>query len=171
LPFIKVKFLFHSIVGYAYLNLIKNKGERCIFEGGGDLHHSDKITIGSDVYLGKNFFLQGEGSIFIGNYTHISRNVVIHTSNHNYNGDSLPYDKTKLLKTVKVGNYVWVGMNVLILPGVTIGDGAVIGMGSVVSKDVPQNTIFTGSGGVFRGSRDLEQVAFLLKKQKFLKNI
>ena len=169
-PIVKSKYILNSIVGFSYLNMIKNKGLRCIFEGGGDLYHPSNITLGSDVYLGKNFFLQGAGRISIGSYTHISRNVVVHTSNHNYNGDLLPYDKKQMLSPISIGNYVWIGMNVLILPGVKIGDGAIIGMGTVVTKDVPENAIVTGDGYILRGTRDKKVVDLLLNENRFLRN-
>src|SRR5690606_19293732 len=102
--------------------------------------------------------------------THISRNVVIHTSNHNYKGSALPYDRTLVTKSVVVGDYVWIGMNVKILPGVRIGDGAIIGMGAVISKDVAENEIIVSHGSRIVGHRDEGHVLLLKKSGSYLKN-
>lgn len=94
------------------------------------------VEIGNNVHVNENAFIRAEGGLVIGDNTHISRNLVIYTMNHNYEGDSLPYDERKILKPVTIGKNVWIGMNVVIVPGVIIGDGAIIGMGAIVSKDV-----------------------------------
>lgn len=52
-------------------------------------------------------------------------------------------------KPVKIGRNVWIGSNSTILPGVTVGDNAVIGAGSVVTKDIPENTVFAGNPAKF----------------------
>ena len=54
-------------------------------EGDGTIHEPVNLTIGTDVFLGSNFFIRAAGGVTIGDYTHISRNVVIHTVNHNIN--------------------------------------------------------------------------------------
>ena len=48
-------------------------------------------------------------------------------------------------KEIKVGNNVWIGGNVVVLPGVTIGDNVVIGAGSIVNKDIPSNSVAVGN--------------------------
>lgn len=50
-------------------------------------------------------------------------------------------------KPIKIGNNVWIGGNVCVLPGVTIGDNVVIGAGSVVTKDIPANCLVAGNPG------------------------
>ena len=95
------------------------------------------IHLGDNVHINENAFIRAEGGLKIGDHTHISRNVVIYTMNHDYEGNRLPYDEHKVLKPVEIGRNVWIGMNVVIIPGVTIGDGAIIGMGAVVAQDVP----------------------------------
>lgn len=97
----------------------------------------ENIFLGDNVHINDNAFIRAEGGLHIGNHTHISRNVVIYTMNHQYEGERLPYDEQKVLKPVVIGQNVWIGMNVAIAPGVTIGDGAIIGLGTLVSKAVP----------------------------------
>jgi len=138
-------------------------------EGGGVVLEKEKISIGNDVFLGRNFFLRGAGGIHIGDYTHISRNVTIHTVNHNMHGCLLPYDRADVVKPVRIGSYVWIGMNVNILPGVEIGDGAIIGMGTTVSKSVENNTIVVGPSQRVIGHRDEEATAALVRSGQFLR--
>jgi maltose O-acetyltransferase len=95
------------------------------------------LYLGDNVHINDNAFIRAEGGLKIGDHTHISRNVVIYTMNHEYEGTRLPYDEHKVLKSVEIGRNVWIGMNVAIVPGVTIGDGAIVGMGSVVTHDLP----------------------------------
>jgi len=95
------------------------------------------VFIENNVHIGDNCLLNGRGGITIGENTHISRNLVIFSANHNYQGECLPYDNTHTLKPVTIGRNVWIGTNVVILPGVSIGEGAIIGAGTVVNRDVP----------------------------------
>jgi len=89
-------------------------------------------VVGRNVHIGDNYFIRAEGGLSIGENTHISRNVTIYTVSHEYEGSRIPYDDTLRKREVKIGNNVWVGMNVTILPGAVVEDGAIIGAGSVV---------------------------------------
>lgn len=77
-------------------------------------------------------YIQGIGKIFIGDYTQISANVGIITANHDLN-DTRNHE----VKSVEIGQYCWIGMNSVILPGVKLGDHTVVGAGSVVTKSFP----------------------------------
>ena len=106
------------------------------------------LSIGDNVWIGQGFVAMGMGAICIGSGTIISRCVEIWTSNHRYNADdlrSLPYDCQMDIKPVTIGENVWVGTHALFVPGVTVGEGAVIGMGSVVAKDVPPLAVVGGN--------------------------
>ncbi|MCA9962140.1 MAG: acyltransferase [Anaerolineales bacterium] len=93
--------------------------------------------VGNNVHINSNAFIRAEGNVSIEDNVHISRNLVIYSMNHNYEGDLLPYDSEQRYKPVRIQKNAWIGMNVSIIPGITIGEGAIIGMGTVVSKDVP----------------------------------
>lgn len=160
---------FERAIGVIWLRKVNNKGARCIFEGGGRLIDPQKIVLGDDVSIGRNFFIRATGGLEIGSYTHISRNVTIHTSNHNVEGELLPYDNSVVSKPIEIGRYVWVGMNSCILPGVKIGDGAIIGMGTVVSKDVLPNQIVVGAAQRCVAYRDEEHARIRREDKKFLK--
>lgn len=76
----------------------------------------------------------------------LQSSLAIITSNHNYEtAERIPYDKTRMNKKVAICDFVWVGHGVILLPGVTVGEGAVISAGSVVCKDVPRCAIVGGN--------------------------
>jgi len=103
---------------------------------------------GKNIHLGKRVFInsgckfQDQGGILIGDDVLIGHNVTIVTLNHSTDpdrrGDLEPHP-------VRIGNKVWIGANATILPGVTVGDGAIVAAGAVVTKDVRPRTI---AGGV-----------------------
>ncbi len=99
------------------------------------------ITIGKRVFINAGCKFQDQGGITIGDDVLIGHNTVIATLNHAL----IPDDRGDLIPSpVKIGDKVWIGSNSTILPGVTIGYGAVIAAGSVVTKNVPDNTIVAG---------------------------
>lgn len=167
-PAMKIFEFFEKMFGVVLLKRVNKRGENCVFEGYGKLYEANNMKMGKHIFIGRNFFIRAAAGIEIGSYTHISRNVTLHTVNHNIEGELLPYDKTEKGKEIKIGKYVWIGMNVCILPGVTIGDGAVIGMGTIVSKDVKEGDIVVGSGQRIVGKRSEDHTMELLKKNKFL---
>lgn len=111
------------------------------------------IFSGSKVYINENAILKlGQGyinsnlnlscfeSIEIGEDVAISENVCIRDSD-NHQITSHTHSKTK---PIKIGNHVWIGMNVTILKGVTIGDGAIIAANSVVTTNIPEKSLAAG---------------------------
>ena len=103
---------------------------------------------GKNIKIGKNVFInaccrfQDQGGIEIGDGSLIGHNTTIATLNHDFNPDK----RANLHPSpVKIGKNVWIGSDCTILPGVEIGDGAVIGAGSIVTKSVPANSIAVGS--------------------------
>lgn len=100
------------------------------------------LSIGKHVFLNSGCKFQDQGGITIGDGTQIGHNVVLATLNHSLN----PANRKDVIPApIHIGRDVWIGANAVILPGVTIGDGAVIAAGAVVTKNVPENTV---AGGV-----------------------
>lgn len=99
------------------------------------------ITIGNHVFLNSGCKFQDQGGITIDDGVLIGHNVVLATLNH----CMLPEQRANLEPApIHIGKHVWIGANATVLPGVTIGDGAVIAAGAVVTKDVPANTVVGG---------------------------
>lgn len=99
------------------------------------------ITIGKDVFINSGCHFQDQGGITIGDGSMIGHNVVLATINHDLNPEN---DRKNHYKPVQIGAHVWIGSNATILPGVSIGDWAVVAAGAVVAKDVPALTIVGG---------------------------
>lgn len=151
----------------------KNKfillGENVVFKGSGTIYHAENISIDNGVHVGEDYFLMGIGGIEIGEGTIISRNVCIHSGNHDFQkGDFLPYNSNYITKKIIIGKGVWIGQNVNILPGVVIGDGAIIGMGTTVAKNVLKGEIVVSASTRSIGFRDEEVLSNLLNKRKFI---
>lgn len=99
------------------------------------------ISFGEDVFVNSGCRFQDQGGIDIGDGSLIGHNAVITTLNH----DMLPSRRADMHPArVVIGRGVWFGANVTVLPGVSIGDGAVIGAGAVVTKDVPARAVVVG---------------------------
>ena len=76
------------------------------------------------------------------------------------------YDENMILKPVVIEDNVWIGMNVSVVPGITIGQGAIVGMGSVVVKDVPPKSIVGGNPARVIGERNHQHYEEKLKHNK-----
>ena len=125
------------------------------------------VTIGNNCHF-NGCRISGKGRVTIGNNFHSGRDIVIITSNHNYEGTLLPYDKTSIVKNVAIGNEVWLGDNVVILPGVTIGDGCIVQAGSVVVKDLDSLGIYGGAPTQLIKSRNLDHFKRLKSNEAYL---
>jgi len=100
------------------------------------------ITLGRRVFINSGCRFQDQGGVVVGDDCLIGHNVVFATLNH----DLDPSRRADMHPSrIVVGRNVWLGANVTVLPGVTIGDNAVVGAASVVTRDVPENVIVVGS--------------------------
>ena len=106
-----------------------------------------EIICKGGTYLGMNSRIScNKGyKVEIGHNCAISHNIRIYTNTYDANTDFNLKPRKKKYGDVTIGNGVWVGLNVVILPGITIGDNSVIGANSVVTRDIPANCI---SGGI-----------------------
>lgn len=129
--------------------------------------HPENVEIGDNVHIGHLSVIDGRGGVFIGANTHISRNFLLYSVNHNYRGERLPYDDQFIARPVHIGANVWIGHGVCIQPGATIGEGAIVGMGCVVSGVVPPLSVIAPPRWVVVGMRDPLHYARLVKAGAF----
>lgn len=102
------------------------------------------VHFGKDVYANFNLTLVDDTHIYVGDHTMLGPNVTIATAGH----PILPELRIQAIQynlPVHIGKNVWIGAGAIILPGVTIGDNSVIGAGSVVTKDLPENVVAVGN--------------------------
>lgn len=120
---------------------------------GGDLH-TKKLIIGENVVVGDYIQIEANSSVTIGKNVLIASRVFISDTSHGNYSESAngPFDLTVppnerdlFYKPVVIGDNVWVGENVCILPGVEIGNNCVIGAGSIVTKSFPNGCIIAGN--------------------------
>ena len=108
---------------------------------------SPKLIIGNNVLMGRRTTILCADSITIGDDCMFASDCFISDENHGMDPSlGIRYERQKLTtKPVSIGKNVWIGEKAMIMPGVTIGDNSVIGGGSVVTKDVPANTLVAGN--------------------------
>jgi len=116
------------------------------------------ITIGDRVSIGSRCFLWAgpdKGLILIGDDVLFGPEVVVTAANYRFN-DGAPVTKQLMEEgDVVIGDDVWIGARAIILPGVTIGDGAIIGAGALVRSDVPPFAIAVGVPARVVGQREI----------------
>lgn len=99
-----------------------------------------QMTFGKNVFINHSFTAMSIGGIELGDNVQIGPHVTIVTDNHDFQNRNV-----LKCKTVRIGNNVWIGAGVSIMPGVTVGDKAVLAGGAVVTKDVPAGAIVGGN--------------------------
>ncbi len=116
------------------------------------------ISIGEDSVVGYRAFLDGRDKIVIGNHVDIASEVMVYNSEHDINSDD--FHATSAPVTIK--DFVFIGPRSIILPGVTIGKGAVVAAGAIVTKDVSDFTMVGGVPAKEIGTRSNKQPHYRL---------
>ena len=122
-------------------------------EKGATIAPTVSMRCAENIYIGKNSHINHlcglwaaeHSTIKIGNDVLFGPGVYVYSGNHSFKRNQLIRKQPYTEKSVEIGNDVWIGVNALIMPGVKIGNGAVIGAGSVVTKDIPEYSIAVGS--------------------------
>lgn len=142
-----------------------------IYQGAGDIHLAGDITkfrIGSHSHLKTNTFIECSGGVTIGDYLHSARGLTIFSTRHNWkNTTTIPYDPISTSAPVTIGNFVWIGSNVTILPGSTIGNGVIIGAGSVIRGEIQDGAVVIGNPAQIINQRDMNQFWEMHEKKAF----
>ncbi|MCG2728562.1 MAG: acyltransferase, partial [Candidatus Methanoperedenaceae archaeon] len=118
----------HLMHRYRLSNLkLKSKGKNVQILNGFTFHNSENITIGSNVYIGPHASISAIGGLIIGNGTIIGPRLTVYTANHRFrDAHAIPYDDMVITERVEIGENVWIGGNVIIVPGVKIGGGCIV---------------------------------------------
>lgn len=110
----------------------------CIF-------NADKLTVGSNVSINENSYLECKGNVEIGDDVMIGHGVSILSNTHNYDRIAVPMNEQgESSEKIKIGNDVWIGAKATVLMGVTVGDHSIIGAHALVNKDVPEYAVVGG---------------------------
>lgn len=135
----------------------------------GRIYDPRHIVIGEDTIVGERFSLDGRkqlpnsnGGLEIGNHVDIASEVMIWTSQHDIHSE----DFHAIEEKVVIGDYVFIGPRSIILPGVNIGRGAIIGAGSVVTKNVGENEIVGGVPAKLIGQRKTKKFTYKLGRAR-----
>ncbi len=149
-------------------------GENGFLQGPIYIHYGKHTKIGKHFFGNFNLTIQDDTYVTIGDYCNFGPNVTIVTPIH----PMLPLERRKILdkdgierrmcyaKPVKIGNDCWFGANVVVCPGVTIGDNCVIGAGSVVVRDIPSNCF--AAGNPCKVIRELTDADSIINKPEIL---
>lgn len=130
-------------------------------------------TVTKQTYLGNNvnfngLTISGGGKVVIGDNFHSGPECLFICQNHNFDeGEAIPYDSTYLYKDITIEDNVWLGSRVIVLGGVTIGEGAIIQAGSTVVSDIPKYSIAGGHPAKVFSQRDIEHYKKLKSEGKF----
>ena len=155
-------------------NIFHEIGINCRLQGPIYIHYGIHTEIGDHFFANFNLTIQDDARVFIGDHCNFGPNVTIVTPVHPMlpderraimNKNSVP----KLMcyaKPVKIGNDCWFGANVVVCPGVTIGDNCVIGAGSVVVKNIPSNSF--AAGNPCKVIREITELDSMIHKPEIL---
>jgi bifunctional N-acetylglucosamine-1-phosphate-uridyltransferase/glucosamine-1-phosphate-acetyltransferase GlmU-like protein len=105
---------------------------------------SIRLRIGPDTYINRHTMLDATISLEIGSHCAIGPGCYLTDHDHGLDPSLPPLGQPMLSAPTRLGNEVWLGANVVVLKGVTIGDSAVVGAGSVVTKDIPADAVAVG---------------------------
>lgn len=124
--------------------LFSKTGNQIIVEQNFWCDYGYNISVGENFYMNHNGVILDCAKVEFGDNVFIGPNCGFYTAGHPIEID-VRNEGLEYAKSIKVGNNVWIGGNVVVLPGVTIGTNVTIGAGSVVTKDIPSNCVAYGN--------------------------
>lgn len=133
---------------------LKSLGEKTVIQHGFRITSPQTVSIGSNCSFGQGVFIAGGGGVRVGDWVGLGPDVKIWSVNHRYDDVDRPW----LLQgsdynEVVIEDDVWLAANVFVMPGTTIGRGAIVAAGSVVNKSIPEYALFAGNPGRVVGWR------------------
>jgi acetyltransferase-like isoleucine patch superfamily enzyme len=169
--FLDIQLYFLWQVGYFPIHTVRNffyrlsgikLGRKAAIHMGARFYLPKNISIGEGTIIGDHVFLDGRAPIKIGKHTDFASQVMIYNSEHNLSDPAF----TATEEPVTIGDYCFIGPRVIIMPGVSIGDGAIVAGGAVVTKDVPEKTIVGGVPAKVIGERPLKEFKYKLGRPR-----
>ncbi|MBB1149740.1 acyltransferase [Myroides sp. NP-2] len=166
-----ISFIYKKVVlikSVLYKFVVKRKARSC----GQNLRVWRMSKINNNTYLGDNvnfngMTIVGTGKVVIGNFFHSGTECLLISSNHDYEGTRIPYDSNNIKKEIIIEDFVWMGSRVIVLGGVTIGEGAIVQAGAMVHKDVPKYSIVGGNPAKVIKYRNVEHFLVLKGRGEF----
>jgi len=140
-------YFFTAFVRYLlYKPFFKKAGRKNFVQYGVIIHSFKNVSLGSGVYINHHVeIISGDAGIAIGNNVMIGQYAKLFATNHEHSNVNVPMTKQELTsKRINICDDVWIGANAIILSGVTIGKGAIVGAGAVVTKNVAGYAIVGG---------------------------
>ena len=141
------KYIFYKFKGFlGFLKLylfIKEVGKNCISDLSTTLKNPKNISIGNNVVLGSNVVLGAHNKIILKDNVRLSYNVTLETGTLDIKNEKIP--TTHLSKSITLNEGVWIGCGSTVLGGVNIGKNTIVGAGSIVTKDFPENLVIAGN--------------------------
>ena len=128
----------------ALLGLLGAMGERCTINQPFRCDYGFNVRVGEDFFANFGLTILDEAEVSFGDHVFIGPDCGFYTPLHPLDAERRNTGIERSLP-IRVGSDVWFGGHVTVLPGVTIGDGAVVGAGSVVTRDVPPRTLVAGN--------------------------
>jgi maltose O-acetyltransferase len=136
------------LAGLARLQALAPHAGDCVCHWTAELKYPERIRFGRQVVIGPRCTLGASAPIVLGDHVRLSKGVVIETAGLDFRA-APPYRHRA--KPISIGHGVWLGAGAIVLGGVSIGDHAVIGAGTVVTRDVPEHAIVVGAATQLRG--------------------
>lgn len=133
-----------SLRGFILSELLGKAGKNLTIEPPFFCDYGYNITIGNNVFFNFNCVMLDVMPVVIGDGTLFGPNVQIYTASHPMNWQERAAG-LEFGKPIKIGENVWVGGSVVVCPGITIGNRSIIGAGSVVTKDIPDDVFAAGN--------------------------
>ena len=137
-------------------------GEGSTIHVGARFYQPKNVTIGKGTIVGDHATLDGRAKLTIGDHVDIASEVMIFNGEHDIHSETFE----PVTAPVTIGDYVFIGPRAIILPGVTIGWGAVVAAGAVVTKDVPDSTIVAGVPAESIGHRRAKKLNYRLGRAR-----
>lgn len=158
IPSHSLRRLFYTLAGI-------RMGKGSVIHTGARFYEPSRIRIGDDTIIGEGAVLDGRGSITIGDHVDMATEVMIYNSQHDTSSD----DFHAITRDVVIKDYVFIGPRAIILPGVTVGRGAVVAAGAVVTRDVPDFAVVGGVPAAVIGQRKNTEPRYILGRARLFR--